>query len=290
MKEYIVNNFKATLSQHALPQFLPTWGGKGGVGRDPMFEKYPSISPYTYCANNPMKYVDPTGMEAGNPSTHTDENGNVIAVFDDGDLGVYVHEGNKEQALAEVNKNYSATNKSAGGLEVGKSLHSLSFANQSLYNKTGQVRAAKIKIDFGSEELSNKVNEILNANPSIMEYANKAGGGGDWDIKSQVTNGSLLYGFYASPRDAGNFAAGVFAEKSGIEAIVQFGYGAYNLTKNNIISTGILTGTIALTTLSFPPVGIAAGQYISKKGEGKLSQLSIDLGKNFIKSGKKTAR
>ena len=26
-----------------------------------MFEKYPSISPYTYCANNPMKYVDPTG-------------------------------------------------------------------------------------------------------------------------------------------------------------------------------------------------------------------------------------
>ncbi|MBP7103145.1 MAG: hypothetical protein KBA86_07845 [Bacteroidales bacterium] len=53
--------FKATLSQYALLQFLPTWGGKGGVGRDPMFEKYPSISPYTYCANNPMKYVDPTG-------------------------------------------------------------------------------------------------------------------------------------------------------------------------------------------------------------------------------------
>ena len=31
------------------------------ISRDPMFEKYPSISPYTYCANNPMKYVDPTG-------------------------------------------------------------------------------------------------------------------------------------------------------------------------------------------------------------------------------------
>ena len=33
------------------------------ISRDPMFEKYPSISPYTYCANNPMKYVDPTGMD-----------------------------------------------------------------------------------------------------------------------------------------------------------------------------------------------------------------------------------
>ncbi len=31
------------------------------ISRDPMFEKYPSISPYCYCANNPMKYVDPTG-------------------------------------------------------------------------------------------------------------------------------------------------------------------------------------------------------------------------------------
>jgi hypothetical protein len=64
--------YKATLSQYALPQFLPTWGGKGGVIwgdleecslKTMMFEKYPSISPYTYCANNPMKYVDPTGKE-----------------------------------------------------------------------------------------------------------------------------------------------------------------------------------------------------------------------------------
>ncbi len=31
------------------------------ISRDPMFEKYPSISPYTYCKNNPVKFVDPTG-------------------------------------------------------------------------------------------------------------------------------------------------------------------------------------------------------------------------------------
>ncbi len=29
---------------------------------DPLAEKYYSISPYAYCLNNPMKYVDPTGM------------------------------------------------------------------------------------------------------------------------------------------------------------------------------------------------------------------------------------
>ena len=30
---------------------------------DPMASKYPSLSPYTYCANNPVKLVDPNGEE-----------------------------------------------------------------------------------------------------------------------------------------------------------------------------------------------------------------------------------
>jgi len=30
---------------------------------DPMADKYPSISPYVYCANNPLYYIDPNGCE-----------------------------------------------------------------------------------------------------------------------------------------------------------------------------------------------------------------------------------
>ena len=30
---------------------------------DPMSDKYPSTSPYTYCANNPVKLVDPNGED-----------------------------------------------------------------------------------------------------------------------------------------------------------------------------------------------------------------------------------
>jgi len=30
---------------------------------DPMTEKYHGLSPYAYCADNPMRYIDPTGME-----------------------------------------------------------------------------------------------------------------------------------------------------------------------------------------------------------------------------------
>jgi len=32
------------------------------ISRDPMFEKYPSINPYSYCRNNPVIRIDPTGM------------------------------------------------------------------------------------------------------------------------------------------------------------------------------------------------------------------------------------
>jgi RHS repeat-associated protein len=37
------------------------------ISRDPLFEKYPFMSPYAYCNNNPVIYIDPTGMAATPP-------------------------------------------------------------------------------------------------------------------------------------------------------------------------------------------------------------------------------
>ena len=49
---------------------------------DPMADKYPGLSPYAYCAWNPIKLVDPDGEEIGDPPTKFKEVGSVIPKSD----------------------------------------------------------------------------------------------------------------------------------------------------------------------------------------------------------------
>ena len=247
---------------------------------DRMADKYPSISPYAYCAWNSVKLVDPDGKEI---STHTDEAGNVVAVYDDGDNGVYMHRGD---ANAHLKKHYSADNTSAGGRYMGESLHSLSFADQNLYNKTGKVKAQQgMTIDYGSIELTIMADMIMDQEPSLLQYERNAGGGGDWDIKAHVSHGSKLYGKYASPRDAGNFVAGMVAASHGpiMEAVAQFGYGAYNISGNDKLKTAALVAFTGLE-LGVNPAGGALQVNRVMNGEDKLSQKCIDLGKIYQRS------
>jgi len=53
---------------------------------DPMSDKYPSMSPYSYCAWNPMKLVDPNGEEIGD---YFDIKGNYLGWDGNNDNNVY---------------------------------------------------------------------------------------------------------------------------------------------------------------------------------------------------------
>ena len=57
---------------------------------DPMSDKYPSMSPYVYCANNPIKLVDPNGEEVWIPE-----------VTDNGDIRLLYEEGDDYQSLTD---------------------------------------------------------------------------------------------------------------------------------------------------------------------------------------------
>ncbi|GAB6010280.1 RHS repeat-associated core domain-containing protein [Dysgonomonas reticulitermitis] len=69
---------------------------ESAIGRfttvDPLAEKYYSISPYVYVANNPLKYIDPTGMapDTARVYTETIEGGHAwMSVGEGDDLVVY---------------------------------------------------------------------------------------------------------------------------------------------------------------------------------------------------------
>ncbi|UZT99332.1 hypothetical protein ODZ84_07105 [Chryseobacterium fluminis] len=204
---------------------------------DPLSEK--TLQPYAYGYNNPIMFKDPTGMSG--ESTHTDKFGNVVAVYNDGDLGVYRHDGNAKETKQELNQNYSKENTSGGGERMGRTLVWDSF-NNGKGNPTG-------KIDFGSyaardwlNNFSDAISRDTEANGGFvarMNYAWNGGNGDKYDYKTQ--NGGGLYsgsqiaeGVYVSARDVGNFAAGRAAFLTGQSKMdFMLNAGGFNLSGNS---------------------------------------------------------
>lgn len=169
---------------------------------DPLAEKAPGWTPYRYGFNNPIRYTDPTGMFE---STHTDEYGNVLAVYDDGDNGVYKHAGKGDEAAKNVEKNYSADNTSAGGEKMGETEYWDEFINP----ETGNVMTSTT-IQFGKswDPIIDRMSAIADG-MDLKEIAANSGPGGLFDIKAKYGNvGGLLDGKYATSRSAGNYLAG----------------------------------------------------------------------------------
>ena len=58
---------------------------------DPMSDKYPSMSPYVYCADNPVKLVDPNGEEVEiNDTKYVNKHGDLLFETNDGSNSVVI--------------------------------------------------------------------------------------------------------------------------------------------------------------------------------------------------------
>ena len=199
---------------------------------DPLADQMRRFSPYNYAFDNPIRFLDPDGMA---PSTHTDKDGNVKAVYDDGNLGVYKH------SKSEIASGKKLENKQEN--LVGHTLYINSFADDE-GNPVG-------KIDFNStagQDWINKNEEIITALADPMRfgktkarlfYATHGGNGDIFDYKSKAAGGvysgsQISPGIYASARDVGNYFAGSVARITG-QSKLDFltTAGAFNLHGND---------------------------------------------------------
>ncbi len=126
---------------------------------DPQASKYPSLSPYVYCANNPIKLVDPNGEEIVISQT-TDEKGNKVI--------------NISFSAKIVNKSSTAIN----GEKLQSYSNRISEAIQNYYSGTKE-NCTIVNVDMNIKTYS--FDENLIVHPVLLER-------GSFDINTEFNN------------------------------------------------------------------------------------------------------
>ena len=185
------------------------------TAQDPLSEKYPALTPYLFCAADPVNLADPDGRKvlvtANGNGTYTVQGGEL-----DEDLGIY------------LSRPDGAGGWTSTGVAIGKSLFSTSFYNTD--TESWCVGAIINPNDMsGIDFMNNTIKPIAHR---LGHYMHNATGGKIYDFK--LTNGvapeidengktitivrdprrGMPYGgdgIYASARDIGNIAAGYVA-------------------------------------------------------------------------------
>ncbi|MCE2497243.1 MAG: RHS repeat-associated core domain-containing protein, partial [Flavobacteriales bacterium] len=160
---------------------------------DPMADQAPGWTPYRFCFNNPVMLVDPNGMFE---SIHTDESGNIIAEYDDGDDGVYMHANGTTKADIDQQRASAGT----------------TYGNGDCYGELGS------NIDI-SVVMENKLNQSSAEAKDIdtkLGYAAKVGPYMEWDLKN---NESTIFGIaWEHDENTGDKTTFSFGPYSGMNA------------------------------------------------------------------------
>jgi RHS repeat-associated protein len=198
---------------------------------DPLAEMDCSGSPFSYVSNTPINLIDPDGRfnkdfksekrdkkngqyyDYGTQditSTHTNENGDVIAVYDDGDLGIYVHP--NATVRSDLDKKHSKSNTSAGGKKNGETYfwNEFRIGDRILFGQSWNQELIDLAVDGCYD--------------GRIPLALKSRTGKKFDIKSRYAagTGKTLNGKYISVESAGNFLAGFNAGGRGDLSFIKY--------------------------------------------------------------------
>ena len=192
---------------------------------DPMAENYYSISPYAYCANNPVNAIDPDGKSTWVIALEDGTYQVIGGDIDDDDRNIYLYN-------RDSNGDYTVK-----GEAIGVTSSTTSFYNSDKNEWRNSI--------INPSDISGKVflGKIFK-DPNIISYMDKARTNHEYDFK--VTNGTpgkkdldIYRGMpigqtkegmtiYTSARDIGNIAAGYVAAVNGLTwGVARLGFDLY---------------------------------------------------------------
>ena len=143
------------------------------TSRDPLFEKYFWMSPYAYCANNPIKYIDPDGREAITVSGSSGSHKNRKHFLENG----------LSRAI-EAKSHFQRTGESSTWIIYNDKKNGYSARDIKSYTKKAEKEGISVKVVSDVKEITNYVN---NKN------------GGDSRANDKIT--SFYYTGHATPGD-----------------------------------------------------------------------------------------
>ena len=137
---------------------------------DPMSDKYPGVSPYVYCANNPVRLVDPDGESF----SEFDENGNYLRTIKDNWWHNLWH--GRKGRIVDGEGNIIQT------FRFADPINDVADLKKGTINKIYFVQENEIVLMLTRAGAFDKENKVINANNRYGYIKREGKGGGKFDF------------------------------------------------------------------------------------------------------------
>ncbi|MCR5360920.1 MAG: hypothetical protein K6E73_02790 [Bacteroidales bacterium] len=204
---------------------------------DPCATDYPHLSPYNYCAGDPINCIDPTGCSTRVVLNNSTGCYDVIGGdLEDGDRNIYIYAYDEEGNAVNT------------GIVLGRTPVMTSFYNSDAKDNEPKWQGS---IDVEDQSGISFLSSLMLNTPSLYDYMMNARNGYQYDFK--VTNGTSMHydettdyyrgmplgvgkdgvRIFASARDVGNMGAGIVSRKHYLPWFVaRFGFDVYQSRKS----------------------------------------------------------